>query len=398
MADNYQYINTTGTIIPDTGDILTTVQNEFKAAFGDDLDTSPATPQGLLITGETVARDAIVRNNAALANQINPNLAGGVYLDAVCALTALFRDPATRSVVTATLTGVPNTTVPAGVRAKTAAGDLFETTATVVISVGGTVDAPMRSVDFGPIPANSAALNQIVDNVLGWETITNTLAAVLGQNQQTDAALRKKRVRTLALQGVALPEAITSALYDVPEVKSLTFRENVTNAPATIDGVLMVEHSIFVCIDGGADEEIAQTILATKSLGADFNGDTTIAVIEPSSGQEYNVKFDRPDEIDIAVRATVKVVGSLLDPVTAVKDAIMDYINGDIEGEDGFVVGGSVSTWELSGAVNRYAPGIYVQNMETKLLPGGTFANTELPIEIYEVARLLRSDIAVVLV
>lgn len=67
--------------------------------FGQDLDISPETPQGVLITMETENRDAIVRNNAELANQINPDLAGGVFLDAIWALMGGARD-ATRSILT----------------------------------------------------------------------------------------------------------------------------------------------------------------------------------------------------------------------------------------------------------------------------------------------------------
>lgn len=85
MAE-YNYITSSGVIIPDTAEQRTAVENEFKAVFGQDLDISPETPQGVLITMETENRDAIVRNNAELANQINPDLAGGVFLDAIWAL------------------------------------------------------------------------------------------------------------------------------------------------------------------------------------------------------------------------------------------------------------------------------------------------------------------------
>ncbi|MFY2598721.1 hypothetical protein ACOTHJ_07755 [Achromobacter xylosoxidans] len=55
--------------------------------FGDDMPIEPATPQGLLITRITEERDAIGRSNAELANQINPALSGGVFLDSLMVLT-----------------------------------------------------------------------------------------------------------------------------------------------------------------------------------------------------------------------------------------------------------------------------------------------------------------------
>lgn len=114
MAD-YGFIVETGVIVPDTSDQLAQVQSEYRTAFGDDLDVSPETPQGVLIAAETESRDSVARNNAALANQINPNLAGGVFLDALWALTGGARFVATPSVIRGVeLGGVPGAIIPEG--------------------------------------------------------------------------------------------------------------------------------------------------------------------------------------------------------------------------------------------------------------------------------------------
>src|SRR4051794_38182998 len=96
MAESapFQYINATGVILPDTSGLLSDVQDEYKAVFGADLVVTPDTPQGVLVSAETLARTQVVQNNAALANQINPSIAGGVFLDALLALTGMQRTPA----------------------------------------------------------------------------------------------------------------------------------------------------------------------------------------------------------------------------------------------------------------------------------------------------------------
>lgn len=394
---NYSFINSTGVIVPDTSDLLTDVQNEFKTAFGSDLDVSPETPQGLLITAEVLARDSVVRNNAALANQINPNLAGGVFEDAICALTALERIPATRSIVEADLTGVASTIIPAGTKAKTVTNDLFELQNTVVLDVSGEAVGIFQSVEYGPIGAPAGDLNQIVDGVLGWETINNALDAELGRDIQSDQSLRALRKLTLAIQGIGLSEAIVSALYNTEGVKSLQFRENVAATTQVIDGISMVSHSVYACVDGGTDDDVAETLLNNKSGGAAWNGSTIVNVVEPYSGQSYEVKFDRPTEIDILVRATVTTNSALIDPISATKAAILAYMNGELEGEAGLTVGTSVSPFELAGAVNRSTPGIFVQNMEIKT-GVGSYSNSVIAIAIDEVARIAESDITVVVV
>lgn len=396
MAD-YQYLTNTGTIVADTGVVLTDIQNEFKAAFGADLIVTTDTPQGVLIAAETIARTNVIKNNAALANQINPNLAGGVFLDAICALTALDRFPATRSLVVATLAGVDGTVIPSGVRAQTTNGDIFESIQTVTIA-SGTATATFRAQEYGAIGAAAGTLTEILDNVLGWDSITNPSAAILGQSIQSDQSLRALRRVTLADQGVSLAEAITSGLYKVEGVKSLKFRENVTNATATIDGVSMVAKSIYVCIDGGDDDEIAAKLLEKKSGGCAWNGGVTITTIEPISGQEYDVKFDRPADIDIYVRVYVRSFSVLTDPIESTKTAIMAYVNGELENEVGFGVGEPVSPFELAGAVNRQYPEIYVQKLEISDDAGTTWSTNELPIGIDEIARLLITNIQVNLV
>lgn len=392
----YDYITETGTVVPDTSTLLAEVENEFKTALGADLVTSPNTPQGALIVAEVLARTGVVGNNAALANQINPNLAGGTFLDAIWALTGGQRIAATRSVVPGVLlTGLPGTVIPAGSQASIADGTLFESVSGVVLnSLGqGTVD--FQAADTGPISVNPGALNQIVTGILGWDGVNNPTAATLGRDQESDLAARQRRRNTLSLQNVALPAAIISALYDTPNVRSLTFRENTTAVPIVIDGVTLAPHSIYVCVDGGTDAAVAESLLENKSLGCGWNGTTTVNVTDAASGQVYAVQFSRPTAVPVQARVYVRNIGALNDVMAAVKQAIVDYTLGRLPGEAGFVVGASVSAFELAGAVARQVPGVYVQKCEISLLSPVAWSTNEIPVLISEIATILAGNIQV---
>lgn len=403
MADAYEYVASTGVIVPDTADVQAEIQAEWKTTFGSGLSVDPSTPQGIVITADTLARTSVLRNNAAVANQINPNLAGGVFLDALCALTGLSRQAETRSTISGvTLTGVAGTIVPAGVTAKTSAGDVFESITQVTIPSGGSVTVDFQSVEYGAIPALAGTLTLIDNGVLGWETVTNPNGAVLGSAEESDASLRSRRRETLALQGISIPEAITSALYDVEGVRSLTFRENVASTTQTIDGVTMLAHSIWACVDGGTDADIAAALLQNKSAGCAWTSGAgtpvTVNVTDVASGQTYAVAFDRPTEVGILVKATVKA-GSYTGNVTdAVKAAIMAYVDNDIADETGIVVGQSVSPFELAGAVNENAPGIFVQKMEVSLASSVSWQTTEIALNLWKIANIEESYITVVVV
>lgn len=397
MAD-YQYINNTGVIVPDTGDILEQVKNEYRAAFGDDLVTDPTTPQGVLIVAETESRDAVVRNNAAVANQINPNLAGGVWLDAIWALTGGARDPATRSRVDAVLTGVIGTTVPVGSLAKTAADNQFQTVETVTIGNAGTASVTFESVEFGAIPCGAGDLDSVVSSVLGWETVTNAAAATLGTTQQSDESARRERRQTLALQGRRLSQSVMSSVMAVQGVVSMAFRENPADTTETIDGVAMVGHSIYACVDGGTDLDVADAI-AVNMNGFAMVGDTDVTVTDLYSGQAYNVTFQRPEAVDVLIRITARVSGSTVsDPTAAIVAATLAYANCELPDDDGFVVGGNVSPFEIAAAVAAQVPGVFISKVEAAEAGGSPVYSTDtIAISIEQVARTQSGSIAVVL-
>lgn len=397
MAD-YQYLNETGVIVPDTGTVQSAVENEFRAAFGADLVVTPSTPQGVLITAETIARSEVLRNNAVVANQINPNLAGGVFLDAIWALTGGARLSATYSTIPGVeLTGLPGTFIPAGSQASLIDGTLFESVTGVTLDGSGEATVEFRAVEVGAVAANAGALTQIVTAVLGWDQVTNPNAAILGRDEESDLSSRARRRNTLSLQNVAMPEAITSALYNIPNVRSLAFRENYTDADATIDGIFLVAHSVWACVDGGTDAEIAAALLANKSLGADWNGAVTVSTVEPASGQTYSVKFDRPTPIAVQSRVTIRVGSAVTDPAQAVRNAILAYASGELDGEPGLVVGENVSAFEFAGAINRAAPGIFVQKCEISLLSVTSWTTNEIVIALDEIATIASGNIEVIL-
>lgn len=378
MANSeYIYNEATGLIVPDTSETLGVIQSEYQTAFSSDLIVTPDTPQGVLITGETIARNNFLDNNAAVANQINPNYAGGVFLDAILALTGVQRTSATpTAVANVTVTGVAGTTIPAGSQAATADGDLFQTTSTVVLPSGGSITVDFQSVANGAIPCAMGALDTIITAVLGWETVNNSTAGVVGSVTQSDQQARAFRQNTLFFQGKSLAGAIVSALYNVPGVTSLTFQENVAATTQTINGISMVAHSVYACVAGGVSTAIAAALLENKSSGAAWNGGTTVNLVEPASGQTYAVKFDTPEQVGILVNATVSGCTN-----TAAAQAILDYAAGNISGLSGFVVGADVSPFELSGAIMAENPGAYVSLVEISPSAGSPSFST-MPIAI----------------
>lgn len=391
----YDYIIETGVIVPDTATLLAEVQDEWREALGDDLIVTPDTPQGVLITSEALAREGVTANNAALANQINPNLAGGVFLDAICAFLGLEREGATATrVPQVSLGGIPLTIIPAGTRARDTTGAIFYTAGGVQLSGAGSAVVDMIAEDAGPHAVPIGTLTEVLDQVLGWETVTNALPGIIGNDEQSDDSLRQLRRVTLARQGISTREAQLSAINDLPGVTSAVFRENYTDADATIDGVFLKKHSVWLGVDGGTDEAVAASLLENKTDGADWNGATEVDVVDPTSGQTYAVKFDRAEYVPVFVRVTVRKAGSTADPLIIVPKAIVDYARGELPDEPGLLMGVSVSPFEIGGAVNLVQAGFIVTNVELSLAGEDPLVQT-IPITIKQRALIDISYITV---
>lgn len=393
----YEYINSTGVVVPDTADIKSEVEQEFKAALGDSMSTADDTPQGRLIAAETSARRSVAENNALLANQINPKDSVGVFLESICAWLDIERkEESASTIASVTLGGIPLVEIPAGSRARSADGDLYATTRAVVLDTAGQGSVDFVAVETGALTCPVGGLTTIIDPVLGWETVYNSNAAVPGTAAQSDEALRLQRELRLASQGISTVEAQISGLYGVEGVRSLSYLENTSHDYQTIEGITMKPHSVWACVYGGADDDIAMSLLRNKTDGSGWNGAVSVTVTEPNAEIPYTVQFDRPKEVSITVQVTVRRGQSTVNPTEAIPEALMQYASGEIDGERGFVVGANVSPFELSGAINIIHPEIFVRNVLISR-KGSALSAGEIEIMRNEIPVLDASNVTVVI-
>lgn len=399
----YEYISPQGVIVPDTSEIKTQTENEWKAVWGEDLDVSPETPQGVMIASDVAVRSEVAANNANLANQINPNYSGGVFLDDIWALTGGRRRDASYTIVDGVvLGGFPGVTIPSGSRRATTEGNLFELLSTVTLDSLGVGVGIFQAIDPGPVACLAHTLTVPVQGytAIGWESSDNPSSGFLGTDEQSDLSAKQERRETLALQGRSLPEAVFSRVRAIRGVLSMSFRENFDEVDQVIDGINLVKKSIWVCVDGGSDQDIAEALYKSKSGGCAYNGAVTINYVEPIFHQKHVVKIDRPTTVPVMAKVTGRVIGNVTgDPEALIKQAILDYASGaSSNGEVGFTLGTDVSPFELSSAVNYQVPGVFISKVEIApqdVAPVWTV--TTLDIGLKQKATITSADIQVVL-
>lgn len=400
----YAYITDTGVVVPDTSVTLAEVQVEYRNALGQDLNLDPNTPQGQLITAEVGARNSVLRNNADLANQLNPNRATGVHLRDIGQLMGINDTPIVRSVCLGCIvTGNPGSLFPVGSRAVNGDGAAFLSINDIILDGTGKGTVNFQSEFPGAIEAPANTL-QPAQPIPGWSEVRNPTDAIVGSDSMSDYQFRVYRQNALARQSNNAARSIHSKVSEVFGVRSVLVRENDDSTAQTIDGVAMEPNSVWICVndDGGLSTDIAAAILTAKPPGCKLTLSTnasgtpeTIPVIDEITGQLYTMRFVRSIPLNVYVRLYVRNNGNMSNLNAAVVDAVLDYAAGNIDNEQGLVVGADVSPFTISGSVVSEIPGTFVRLCEVST-DGATWQTTQIDIAAWQRAVLPRGNITVI--
>jgi len=391
MTATYNYSTRTGIIVADTADLLADVELEFKNALGQDLNTNSSTPQGTLIGGEVIARGAVMRNNAEQANMINPNFAYGVAIDALMALTGSERGIDKSTIIRQVLiSGNNQTNIPALSRISLQNGAVFSLMNPVTIPSTGKVLADFQSEEFGDIDAPVQEAT-IMDGVIGWGKAEITTGSIVepGTSALSDPAARNMRVRRLFALGQNSSGSMQAAILAVPNVRSVKVIDQNTGVAGTDQGVTFaLASAMWICIDGTPDVNlVAQAIQNNRRPGVPFeygaagqgtpvNSPNGVPATDLATGIIYNIKFCKAIELDVYVNVKVKVAGtgSAVNVNEAIPALVIDYANGEIDGENGFVVGASISGFEIAGAISPQMPNVYIKSVTVAVVAKGAAA------------------------
>lgn len=293
----------TGFISPLELDILAGVLADFQAAFGGNMNPSVSTPQGQLATSLAAVIGAFNDLFVDFTNQVDPAFASGRMQDAIARIYFLTRRGATPTVVLATLSGATGTTIPAGSLAKSTDDTIFQSLSSVSIPAGGTVDVQFAALVSGPIACPAGALNTIYRTVPGWDSITNAADGLPGRDEESTADFETRRGLSVAGNATGILPAVRGSVLAVPNIVDAYVTENATNAPVTIDGQTLAPHSLYVCVEGGTDADVAKAIWLKKNPGCAYNGSTTVNVEDDNSGYLtppiYPVSFQRAAALTI---------------------------------------------------------------------------------------------------
>jgi len=146
--------------------------------------------------------------------------------------------------------------------------------------------------DYGKITLPNGIVSKIVNNVVGFEEVTNLLEPTYGRVEETDIELRHSYLAKSALRSTTMVESIIAELLNsVPNVETVSGYENDTDV-TDIRG--LPPHSIEIVVEGGSNEKIAEVILKKKAGGIQTYGAVTVNV-PGKYGESIPIHFNRPE-------------------------------------------------------------------------------------------------------
>lgn len=392
----------TGVVLPSETAILAGVQADMNAAAGGNLSQTLTSPQGQQAQSLTVIVGDKNDQIAEIVNQVDPDNADGRFQDAIGRIYFMTRNPATGTLVTGTCVGLVGTVIPAGSIAQDTAGYRYASTQAATIPGSGTIDIPFQCLTSGPIVCGIGALNTIYQAITGWDSITNSAAGTPGTYVEDRTDFEFRRRNSVAINASNSAQSIYAAVLSVPDVLDAYVIDNPTSVTVNTGATdyPVVAHSVFVSVVGGDAAAIAYAIWSKKSLGCNYNGNTSYTVVDdvnyPIPYPSYVVTWETPTPLPIYITVNIADTAEVpIDIVTLVQNVLLSAFNGT-DGGQRARIGATVYAGRFYGGVSAIANTVEI----ITILVGdsSTPTTSSQPVGIDQVPTLDVSNIVVNLI
>ena len=332
------YVDATGIHAPSYAQVVAYLSGQFQAIFGADIVLTPDSQDGQQIG---IFALAISDTNAAcigVYNSFSPATGQGVGLSSNVKINGMRRAVASNSTVPLLLIGQAFTPILNGA-AEDDAGNVWNLPASVEIPATGEITVTATAAQAGAITALPGTITRIATVTLGWQSVTNPLAATQGNPVETDAQLRVRQSQSTAQPSETILGGIVGAVLALPGVTACVPYENDTSTDYTTTtppaGVSpLPPHSISLVVNGGDPVAICQTILLHKTPGCYTYG-TTRNVVNDVYGLPHDIGFFIPTPVPVGVNIALNAgVGYSTIIGAAISAAVAAYINALGSGDD----------------------------------------------------------------
>lgn len=316
-------LNEKGLVYSDYPTILTWFREQYKQIYGKDVYLEADSQDGQWIAVQALAMYDLVQIASMIYNSFSPLTAQSDGLSRQVKINGIARHVATNSTVDLKIVGQVGSIIRNGV-AEDMLRQKWIMPKEVVIPEAGEITVTAAAEDIGAITAAENTVTKIVTPTLGWQSVNNPQAAVVGAAIETDAELRRRQTYSTALPSLTVLDGTIGAVASLDGVTRVKGYENDTNK---IDARGIPAHSIAVVAEGGNAQEIAESIAKKKTPGAGTFGTTAVMTYD-QYGEPNEIKFFRPTVVDIKVQIAIKPLQGYVSTYgDAIAQAIAQMIN-----------------------------------------------------------------------
>lgn len=310
---------------PQYAELVASMEAEARARFGQDVNTRPLTPLGIIIRLFAWFLSLLWQDAEKVYYGDSLKDAEGIQLDRLGPRVGITRLQADYSTGYVTLYGTAGHMEPAGFLVESKSGQLYETTEDAYLNAEGLDIVAIRALDpgsAGNVGAGSITIiSEPSEDITG---VTNAQPTTGGREKETDAEFKARFPQTVAGGGSASVPAIQSALMRVPGVRAATVLENYTNEER--EG--MPPKSVGAFVLGGDRQDIAEAVFRYKAAGIEPAGTEEVTVTD-LAGNEHLVRFSYADEIPISARIRITTNAEFpADGAERVRSALVRYVGG----------------------------------------------------------------------
>lgn len=375
-----------GMSTPTFGDILASLQAQYRTIFGADAYLEPDSQDGQWLGILALIIKDVNDMAVAVYSAYSPSTAQGNGLDTAIKINGLSRALASHSTAEALIVGVPGTILTAAF-ASDGLGTLWKLPDTVVIPDVGQITVTLIANDPGNIVALAGSINNMETSVLGWQSVLSTSDATPGLPIETDAILRRRQKVSTSLPAQNVLTGIVGAVANLPGVEQWQVFENASDI-TDVKGI--PGHSFALVVQGGDDMAIATAIAVRKTPGAGTFGTTTL-IITDEKGIPTTINFFRPTIARIRVQLSLKAQPGY---VSTTGDAIKQMMADDVSG---LGIGEDINVARLYTPANLAGDPLALTYKITGLMvtrDGAPFNVLDIPLGFTEVASLAVGDVS----
>lgn len=252
-------LTSAGLEVADFVQVRDAVIARYKNVYGSDIDLSTASADGVFVNDICIIINNILQTMKTMYSNLDVNSASGVYLDNLCKLSNVRRKGATRSTASLLVTNLSanemtfadvdnNDAQLARLTFVDKAGTEWVYNNSLTLEGGASTIIDVICAEDGPVEAPKGWIVQTM--LVSKLKVQQDYDAIVGETEETDQQLRKRRSQSSGADGVAVLESLVGALLENVGIKDVKiYNNNTINEQITAkDGTKIDAHCIYVIL------------------------------------------------------------------------------------------------------------------------------------------------------